>query len=111
MGGQLNKKSQNILEKCNAKLLFYFFTQNFCLETINQGNSCFRLVGCQDLLEDIPWRSGGRRESLTLGSPDSGKSFIKGPKRSGSKTYTLKEDISSKIKLLFLRFLDYINKV
>jgi serine/threonine protein kinase len=59
------------------------------------GKLQVRLVGCQDILEDIPWRTA-RRDSTQVTSPGDGKGFMRGSKsfhgRGSSKTYTLKED-------------------
>ena len=53
-------------------------------------------MGCQDLLEDIPWRSENiRRGSINPTSPES-KGFMSKSKsfhgRSSSKTYNVKDD-------------------
>lgn len=54
-----------------------------------------RLMGCQDLLEDVPGRY--RRDSLTS-SPSDLKSFVKGvTSRSSSKSYIVKDDTSNEI--------------
>lgn len=63
------------------------------------GKLQVRLMGCQDLLEDIPGRS--RRNSLghTASSPGERGGFMKSFHGRGSnKTYSLKEDLSSKQK-------------
>lgn len=56
-----------------------------------------RLMGCQDLLEDVPGRS--RRDKDSISSPTGDlKSFVKGvTSRSSSKSYSVKDDISSEI--------------
>ena len=79
------------------------------------GKLQVRLVGCQDLLEDIPWRVT-RRDSATVTSPSEGKSFMRSSKSfhrgSSSKTYTLKEDDkhSSEFLLFFVcPFTDLVN--
>lgn len=52
----------------------------------------FRLMGCQDLLEEVPGRS--RREK---DNPGDLRSFVKGVTgRSSSKSYNIKDEISSK---------------
>jgi len=55
------------------------------------------LIGCQDLLEEIPSRSG-HRDSITTGatSPPEFKSMPRVSKggRGASKSYTLREDLS-----------------
>ena len=57
---------------------------------------CFRLVGCQGLLEEIP---GRRKDSLQLilSSPGESKSLLRGKNRNTSKSYNVKEDLSSKV--------------
>jgi hypothetical protein len=51
-----------------------------------------RLMGCQDLLEEVPGRS--KRDS---GSPADLKAFMKGVTgRSSSKSYSIKDETSSK---------------
>ncbi|KAI5651793.1 protein kinase domain-containing protein [Phthorimaea operculella] len=53
-----------------------------------------RLMGCQDLLEDVPGRS--RRDPLA--SPSDLKSFVKGVTRNSMKyTYSIKDDTSNEI--------------
>lgn len=59
------------------------------------GNLEVRLMGCQDLLEDVPGRS--RREKDSTSSPDL-RSFVKGVTgRSSSKSYSVKDETSSEI--------------
>ncbi|EFX88403.1 hypothetical protein DAPPUDRAFT_305606 [Daphnia pulex] len=57
-----------------------------------------RLMGCQDLLEDVPGRS--RRDS-THSAPNDLKSFVKGTScvtgRSSSKSYSVKDETSNEI--------------
>ncbi|XP_046450896.1 serine/threonine-protein kinase N-like [Daphnia pulex] len=54
-----------------------------------------RLMGCQDLLEDVPGRS--RRDS-THSAPNDPKSFVKGVTgRSSSKSYSVKDETSNEI--------------
>jgi protein kinase N len=56
-----------------------------------------RLMGCQDLLEDVPGRSRRDKDSISSPSGDL-KSFVKGvTSRSSSKSYNVKDDISSEI--------------
>lgn len=61
---------------------------------------CFRLVGCQDLLDDIPSRSG-RRESIQTGvnsTPTETKQPGRGGARHGTKgKFVIKEDVSSEL--------------
>lgn len=55
-----------------------------------------RLMGCQDLLEDVPGRS--RRDKDSSSSPGDLKSFVKGvTSRSSSKSYSVKDETSSEI--------------
>ncbi|XP_039444472.1 serine/threonine-protein kinase N isoform X2 [Culex pipiens pallens] len=55
-----------------------------------------RLMGCQDLLEDVPGRS--RRDKDSGSSPGDLKSFVKGvTSRSSSKSYSVKDETSSEI--------------
>jgi len=61
------------------------------------GKLCVRLVGCQGLLEEMPWRAH-RRDSTTSNNSqmDAKGVFMRGSKsfhgRSSNKSYTLKED-------------------
>jgi hypothetical protein len=56
-----------------------------------------RLMGCQDLLEDVPGRSKSRESA----SPADLKAFMKGVTgRSSSKSYSIKDETSSKSCLL-----------
>ncbi|XP_018336023.1 serine/threonine-protein kinase N isoform X2 [Agrilus planipennis] len=55
-----------------------------------------RLMGCQDLLEDVPGRS--RRDKDVTSSPSDLRSFVKGVTgRSSSKSYNVKDEISNEI--------------
>lgn len=55
-----------------------------------------RLMGCQDLLEEVPGRS--RREKDATSSPSDLRSFVKGVTgRSSSKSYSVKDETSSEI--------------
>lgn len=55
-----------------------------------------RLMGCQDLLEDVPGRS--RRDKEATSSPSDLRSFVKGVTgRSSSKSYSVKDETSSEI--------------
>ncbi|XP_055609682.1 serine/threonine-protein kinase N isoform X2 [Uranotaenia lowii] len=55
-----------------------------------------RLMGCQDLLEDVPGRS--RRDKDSGSSPGDLKSFVKGvTSRSSSKSYSVKDETSTEI--------------
>ncbi|KAK7864093.1 hypothetical protein R5R35_002735 [Gryllus longicercus] len=55
-----------------------------------------RLMGCQDLLEEVPGRS--RREKDTTSSPGDLRSFVKGVTgRSSSKSYSVKDETSNDI--------------
>ncbi|XP_054290402.1 serine/threonine-protein kinase N-like [Macrosteles quadrilineatus] len=55
-----------------------------------------RLMGCQDLLEDVPGRS--RREKDNSSSPGDLRSFVKGVTgRSSSKSYSVKDETSNEI--------------
>lgn len=55
-----------------------------------------RLMGCQDLLEDVPGRS--RRDKDNNSSPGDLRSFVKGvTSRSSSKSYSVKDDTSTEI--------------
>lgn len=52
-----------------------------------------RLMGCQDLLEEVPGRS--RRDKDTSSSPGDLRSFVKGvTSRSSSKSYSVKDETS-----------------
>uniref|UniRef100_A0A4Y0BHE3 protein kinase C n=1 Tax=Anopheles funestus TaxID=62324 RepID=A0A4Y0BHE3_ANOFN len=56
-----------------------------------------RLMGCQDLLEDVPGRSR-RDKDAGSSSPGDLKSFVKGvTSRSSSKSYSVKDETSSEI--------------
>ncbi|XP_017837320.1 serine/threonine-protein kinase N isoform X7 [Drosophila busckii] len=55
-----------------------------------------RLMGCQDLLEDVPGRS--RRDKDNSSSPGDLRSFVKGvTSRSSSKSYSVKDETSFEI--------------
>ena len=54
-----------------------------------------RLMGCQDLLDDVPGRSKGD-EHGAFSSPRDLSSFVKGVTRSSSKSYNIKDETSSK---------------
>ncbi|KAL7735207.1 hypothetical protein ACLKA6_016123 [Drosophila palustris] len=55
-----------------------------------------RLMGCQDLLEDVPGRS--RRDKDNSSSPGDLRSFVKGvTSRSSSKSYSVKDETSIEI--------------
>ncbi|KAJ9574782.1 hypothetical protein L9F63_008046, partial [Diploptera punctata] len=55
-----------------------------------------RLMGCQDLLEEVPGRS--RRDKDSLSSPGDLRSFVKGVTgRSSSKSYSVKDETSNEI--------------
>ncbi|KAK7590415.1 hypothetical protein V9T40_002028 [Parthenolecanium corni] len=55
-----------------------------------------RLMGCQDLLEEVPGRS--RKEKEILSTPNDLKSFVKGVTgRSSCKSYSVKDEISNEI--------------
>ncbi|XP_034141727.1 serine/threonine-protein kinase N isoform X12 [Drosophila guanche] len=55
-----------------------------------------RLMGCQDLLEDVPGRS--RRDKDNSSSPGDLRSFVKGvTSRSSSKSYSVKDETSLEI--------------
>ncbi|XP_046391146.1 uncharacterized protein LOC124159397 isoform X2 [Ischnura elegans] len=55
-----------------------------------------RLMGCQDLLEEVPGRS--RRDKEITGSPGDLRSFVKGvTSRSSSKSYSVKDETSNEI--------------
>lgn len=54
-----------------------------------------RLVGCQGLLEDIPGRKRDNLQ-LLLSSPGESKSLLRN-KRSSTKTYTVKEELSNEV--------------
>lgn len=65
-----------------------------------------RLLGCQDLLEDVPGRS--RREKDSSSSPGDLRSFVKGVTgRSSSKSYSVKDETSSKLHFTFVAFKMY----
>lgn len=57
-------------------------------------------MGCQDLLEEVPGRS--RREKDSSSSPGQDlRSFVKGVTgRSSSKSYSVKDEISSKLPFI-----------
>lgn len=60
-----------------------------------------RLMGCQDLLDDVPGRSrkGDQQQQAGMfSSPSDLKSFMKGVTRSSSKSYNIKDETSTKSK-------------
>ena len=60
-----------------------------------------RLMGCQDLLDDVPGRS--KKDSGVFSSPSDQKSWYK-LKPSSSKTYNVKDETSSEIKFCICQF-------
>jgi len=58
-----------------------------------------RLMGCQDLLEEVPGRS--RKDQAVVSSPSDAKSWYK-LKSSSSKSYSIKDETSSKIRKVYL---------
>lgn len=57
-----------------------------------------RLMGCQDLLEEVPGRSRRDKDSISSPSGDL-RSFVKGVTgRSSSKSYSIKDETSSKCR-------------
>jgi len=54
-----------------------------------------RLMGCQDLIEDVPGRS--RAQSSVFSSPSDVKSVFKAVTRSSSKSYNVKDETSNEI--------------
>lgn len=62
----------------------------------------FRLMGCQDLLEDVPGRLPRRDQGPHISSPADLRSFVRATGkgltgRGSSKSYSIKEETSSKI--------------
>ena len=53
-----------------------------------------RLMGCQDLLEEVPGRS--RKDQAVVSSPSDAKSWYK-LKSSSSKSYSIKDETSNEI--------------
>jgi len=57
-----------------------------------------RLMGCQDLLEEVPGRS--KRDKDAVSSPTDIRSFVKGVTgRSSSKSYSVKDETSRKLEI------------
>lgn len=55
-----------------------------------------RLMGCQDLLEEVPGRS--KRDRDITSSPTDLRTFMKGVTgRSSSKSYSIKDEVSNEI--------------
>ena len=74
-------------------------------------------MGCQDLLEEVPGRS--RKDQGVFSSPTDAKSWYK-LKPSSSKSYSIKDETSSKFKFLYLHIIftslyflsvDYVNVI
>lgn len=65
------------------------------------GKLAVRLVGCQDLLDDIPSRSG-RRESIQTGvnntPTESSKQSGRGTRHGSKGKFVIKEDVSNEVK-------------
>lgn len=66
-----------------------------------------RLMGCQDLLEDVPGRLPRRDQGPHISSPADLRSFVRATGkgltgRGSSKSYSIKEETSSKIINFFL---------
>lgn len=77
----------------NSNLIFDF---DFFLYWGTVGILEVRLMGCQDLLEDVPGRS--RRDRELSSSPSDLRTFMKGVTgRSSSKSYNVKDEISNEI--------------
>lgn len=73
----------------SLKFFLSFLTILMCYVLVLQ----VRLMGCQDLLEDVPGRS--RRDKDNLSSPTDIRSFVKGVTgRSSSKSYSVKDETS-----------------
>ena len=53
-----------------------------------------RLMGCQDLIEDVPGRT--RKDPSVFSSPSDVKSVFKAVTRTSSKSYNIKDETSSK---------------
>ena len=66
----------------------YTFSMNYL--------SKVRLMGCQDLLEEVPGRS--RKDQGVFSSPTDAKSWYK-LKPSSSKSYSIKDETSSEFKI------------
>eukprot|EP00095_Tigriopus_kingsejongensis_P010801 maker-scaffold1931_size24754-snap-gene-0.10 protein:Tk10801 transcript:maker-scaffold1931_size24754-snap-gene-0.10-mRNA-1 annotation:"protein kinase n" len=60
------------------------------------GKLQVRLMGCQDLLDDVPGRSR-KGDQGVFSSPTDLKSFMKGVTRSSSKSYSIKDETSNEI--------------
>ena len=56
------------------------------------------MMGCQDLLEEVPGRS--RKDQAVVSSPSDAKSWYK-LKSSSSKSYSIKDETSSKIRKVY----------
>ena len=76
-----------------------FLNQEFTVTVIFQEDDLLifffqvRLMGCQDLLEEVPGRS--RKDQTVFSSPTDAKSWYK-LKPSSSKSYSIKDETSSK---------------
>lgn len=82
----------------DLSLLSLFFRRN---QTPNYLRQQVRLMGCQDLLDDVPGRSrkGDQQQQAGMfSSPSDLKSFMKGVTRSSSKSYNIKDETSTKSK-------------
>lgn len=76
---------------CRRDLYFAMFCLLFLLDLLS------RLVGCQDLLEDIPSRSG-RHEPIQTGvnsTPNETKQPGRGARHGNKGKFVIKEDVSS----------------
>ncbi|CAB4055327.1 PKN2 [Lepeophtheirus salmonis] len=56
-----------------------------------------RLLGCQDLLDDVPGRSRNKEQPGVFSAHSDLRSFMKGVTRSSSKSYNIKDDTSNEI--------------
>ncbi len=63
-------------------------------------------MGCQDLLEDVPGRS--RKDQGVFSSPSDSKSWYK-LKTSSSKSYSIKDETSSKSMSIYLILLPLLS--
>ena len=67
-----------------------------------------RLMGCQDLLDDVPGRS--KKDQGVFSSPSELKSWYR-LKPSSSKSYNIKDETSSKIHTFFTSYLSNLNLI
>lgn len=75
---------------------FLIVAQCLCINRLQLGTLEVRLMGCQDLLEEVPGRS--KKDRDVNSSPSDLRTFMKGVTgRNSSKSYSVKDEVSNEI--------------